>query len=297
MRSTPDLGYTGEYNVGAFAAALTTRLMLQACQITDIDGDPYYEEASGRAARVRLDGSIRHNDCGSVTADLVVHDSLGVVQGAPLLTYVFAGSFTDQIAALKLPALTGTAPYYLGVRLTSTTPSIFEGFFRVVPYGQWGWEGVTLAIEATLLQIDDEFFNTAVYADITHPNELRMAKQAVRLRLLEAGIDPDTIWTDGVLATPDDDTSPAVPTSPSGIGAQVIACLVLPATYAAAAQVYRRVTGYKNGRLADQAEVYAEMYDVAMRGAIKSLLSVNDDGGDTMTRKENRPARALRMVM
>jgi hypothetical protein len=298
MKSTPDLGYTGEYNAGIYTAALTVSVLPKIVQVTDSDGDPYYEDiGSGRAARVRLDGSIHRCDCGSVLAELIVTDAADNQIGAPLLTYQFSSSFQDQIASLKLPPFQGTAPLYLALRLTATGSSVLDGFFRVVPYGQWGWEGVTLCNDATMLAIEGDLFNTAFYPSPTYTDYQRLAKQQVRLRLIEAQIDPDTIWCDGVLGTPDDDTNPRVATSPSGVGAQVIACLVLPATYAAIAQAYASVTGYKDGRLADKAEKYPQDYDTAMRGAIKSLLSINEQGNEVMTRAETRPSRPRRMVL
>jgi hypothetical protein len=287
----PNLDYTGEFNAGFGLGALVEEQRLRVVRLTDASAAPFYEDGAGRFARLRLDAVVRKSSAAGATVEVFVHDSLGVQQGEALLVNGCGASFRNLACDLALPDLAGTAPYYLGVRILADDPGAWDGFFRLVPFGSWGWEGATLCTAGTMRAIEDDLFNEAIYAgggDYT--NELRRAKADVRLRLLEAGIDPDAIWTDGVLAAPGDD-------SPSGIGTQVIPGLVLAATYAAISNAYGRVAGYTDGRIADKAVQFKSNYDEAMRGAIKSLIPINLDNDSVMSREESRPHRQRRCVL
>ena len=297
INTAPDLSYTGEFNVGGYTPDLGTRLLRRAVQLTmDDAADTFYHDGEDRAARCRVDCSVRKSS-GTVGAEIVIHDDNDLVLSV-LTEFDATRNSSDHTVPLRLPALGGVAPYYLGVRLTGTgADATWEGFFRFVPYGQFGWEGVTLVTEGTMRQVEDDLFNESFYPDVTYSAELRRAKADVRFRLIEAGIEPDSVWSDGVVAAPEDGGSPALPQSPSGMGLMVVPSLVLPTTYKAIAHAYARKTGYKDGRLADKADYYNSLYDDAMRGAVKSLIAVNDTGGVTMKGAQERPHRVRRMVM
>ena len=295
ISTAPDLSYTGEFNVGGYTPDLGVRLLRRAVQLTTDTPDPFYHDGADRAARCRVDCSVRKSE-GTVGAEVVIHDDADVVLSV-LTQFDATRDSKDHTVPLRLPSLVGTEPFYLGVRLTgSGSGATWEGFFRLVPYGQFGWEGVTLVTEETMRLIEDDLFNESFYPNVSYDAELRRAKADVRFRLIEAGIEPDSVWSDGVVAAPLETSPTPLPQTPSGIGLMVVPSLVLPTTYKAIAHAYARKTGYTDGRLADKADYYNSLYDDAMRGAVKSLIAVNDTGGVAMKGAQERPHRTRVMV-
>lgn len=249
----------------------------------------HYFIAGNKAARLRVQINVRRITTG-VTAQLYATgggtgaqdtqlvDFGAVQQGMQEFNYAF-GTTNDNVA-------TWANGRMYALQFTWSGAGEIDIGYTLKPYQLSGWKAAVLTSDDAMAAVEDSLYNTQFISDGTFPEEIRLAKSDIFHRLVLAGIEPDAIYTDGLVYN-----APEF----SGVGFPTIPELILPSTYLAVGHAFRRISAYKEGMLADKADYYFKLYEQAMASAVRSL-SYTKDGDYYLNKNEIRAPRSLQLV-
>jgi hypothetical protein len=173
----------------------------------------------------------------------------------------------------------------IGARLAVTSAGNFTYRMRVRPYHFTGWQNANLTGASALTAVEPGITNTALGRSSSYANEIALAKDAIRVRLVNAGIDPDEIPTDGVATISSVTTPLGASVNPQTIATYLIPELCDPATYLTLSLIYERMAQAPDDMNSFRAAMHRQRYEDAMAAALK-ILPMNLDSDYTLSKPE-----------